>query len=83
MDEADSQPLIFANRVIRQYVDHLVGADTILLRQDYLVIRMVFRWCKGSWENLEHGDIIHNRLLSKILSKWGETAKHKKDVERI
>ena len=83
MDEAESPPLIFAHRVIRQCVDHLLGGDTILLPRDYAVIRLVFRWCKGSWERLEHGDIVHNRLLTRILTAWGMTAKHKKDVERV
>lgn len=83
MDETQAPPLVFANRVIRQYVDHGVGAEAILLPQDYYVIRLVFRWCGGSWERLELGDIVHNRLLSRIIAAWGNTSKHKRDVARI
>lgn len=83
MDETPTPPLVFANRVIRQYVDHSVGAETILLPQDYYVIRLVFRWCGGLWERLELGDIVHNRLLSSIISAWGKTAKHQRDVARV
>lgn len=84
MDDADKQPLVFANRVIRQYADHLVGDDTILLAKDYQVIRLVFRWAKGSWERLEHGDMLQNRLLERIIEVWGKAAvKHKKDVELV
>lgn len=83
MDDADKLPLVFANRVIRQYTDHLVGDDTILLPKDYQVIRLVFRWFKGSWESLLQGDILQNRLLERIITVWGKGAQHKKNVELI
>lgn len=83
MDQPERPPLVFANRVIRQYADHLVGDDVMILPNDYAVIRMVFRWCGGSWERLDHGDIVHNRLLAKILTTWGSKASRKKDVERV
>ena len=83
MDDAERQPLVFANRVIRQYADHLVGDDAILLPKDYQAIRLAFRWVGGSWERLGHGDIVHNRMLSRILTVWGSSAKHKKDVEQV
>jgi len=81
VDGPSKLPLVFANRVIRQLVDHLLGEQVIMTPEDYRAIRVVFRWCKGSWEQLELGNIVHNRLLIKIISAWGE--KSKKDVERI
>ena len=71
MDDAPTPPLVLANRVIQQFVEHLVGETAVVLPQDYLVMRMVFRWCKGSWERVVHGDIVHNRLLVKIVTTWG------------
>ena len=82
MDDQQKPPLVFANRIIRQFVDHLVGENTTILPQDYLVLRTVFRWCQGSWERVGHGDIVHNRLLASILTAWGAMPGRKYDVER-
>lgn len=83
MDDAEQQPLVFANRVIRQYTDHVVGDDAILLPKDYQVIRLVFRWLNGSWEKLEQGDMIQNRLLQKVITVWGKMSTSKKTVELV
>ncbi len=85
MDDAPSPPLVFANRVIRQFVDHIVGDDVLVLPHDYTVLRVVFRSCQGSWERVSHGDIVHNRLLARIVSVWGKkaTTRKKHDVERV
>jgi hypothetical protein len=81
VDGPSKLPLVFANRVIRQFADHLLGEDVFLLPEDYRALRLVFRWCQGSWERLELGDIVHNRLLVTIITTWGK--KPKKDVEQV
>lgn len=83
MDDAPKPPLVFANRVIRQFVDHLVGEDIITTKTDYTVMRLVFRWCGGSWEMINHGDIVHNRLLATIISAWGGMPGRKHEVELV
>lgn len=73
MDESPAQPLVFAHKVIKQFVDHLVGDDVRLERNDYAVIRLAFRYAKGSWESVWAGDPVHLELLKKVVLQWGAT----------
>jgi len=78
MDDPRPLPLEFANRVIRQFLDHLLGTDLIAKPKDLLKLRVLFRHLGGNWEQLQLGDIKQLLLLEKLLSKWGQS----KDRER-
>lgn len=71
MDDAPLVPLVFANRVIRQFADHLLGGVTIKPK-DYAVMRLVFRKMGGNWEALVHGDVNQLTLLEKVVTRWKE-----------
>lgn len=64
-------PLVFANRLIRRLVNNVCGSDLILTPGDYTVLRVVFRRCRGSWEAVVRGDVVHTRLLTNIVTSWG------------
>lgn len=85
MEDTPKPPLVFANRVIRQLVDHALGDDCVLLPKDYMLIRTAFRWYKGSWEMLFQGDMAHNRLLANIIANWGKLPERQRrtDVEIV
>lgn len=71
MDDAPNPPIHFANRIVRQFVDHLFGPDMLVLPEDFTTLRLAFRVGGGSWERLLHGDITHTRFLEELLIAWG------------
>jgi hypothetical protein len=75
MNDTRPDPLAFANRVIRQFVDNHVDPDCTLLKGDYTVLRRVFRRLGGSWERLVQGDPRHVGLLSELTRAWGQRMK--------
>lgn len=81
MDDIPKSPLSFANKAIRQFVNNLLGSDVIIAPKDYTVLRVVFRKCGGSWERLNHGDIVHTQLLTKILTSWGSMPGRQREVD--
>lgn len=74
MDDAPTVPLVFANRVIRQFADHL-GITQTLHPRDYMIIRLVFRKLGGQWESFIHGDIKQITTLEKVITNWGKVKK--------
>ena len=81
--DAPKSPLLLANRMFRELVDHAFGGETILSPSDYCVLRVVFRRCGGSWEKACQGDITTLRLLSEIVTAWGKLPKRLQTVETI
>lgn len=83
MDDAPAVPLVFAERVIRQFVDHLLGGGTVRPR-DYMVMRLVFRKLGGSWDKIVHGDIEQITMLEKVVTNWGKRRpKEEPEVETV
>lgn len=78
-----SPPLVFANRMIRQLIDHLLGSDVIATKDHYLAIRTVFRSLGGSWSQLVSGHIDHVRLLTQIVLGWGGLPGRKREVDEV
>ena len=72
MDDAVWAPRIFANKVIIQFVQHILAEDMVVEPEDYLVIRLVFKWCGGAWDQLAEGNVVMLELLQKIISAWGK-----------
>jgi len=81
VDECKKPPLGFANRVIRRFIENQLGDEAVVLPKDYMAIRVVFRRCQGSWEQLAMGNIVHTHLLSKVVSSWGRLKGEKQKVE--
>lgn len=61
-------------KVIRTYVDHLLGSQYLLGPQDYWVIRRAFKIAGGRWEAIIRGSLPHNTILEEIIKVWGKTA---------
>ncbi len=83
MDDVRKIPLIFANRVIRQFVDNQMGDESVIIPDDYMAMRLVFRKCQGSWERVSQGDIVHVCLLAKVVTAWGKTRGKKREIEVV
>lgn len=71
MNDKPTPPLVFANHVLKQMIEHLLGEDIIIKHDDYTAIRTAFRFAKGSWDEVVHGNIQQIELLSKFISAWG------------
>jgi len=81
MDEAAPPPLlVFANRVIRQLVDHSFGEGVKTEASDLMALRTAFRWCQGSWESVWSGDMTHLELLKTLIKAWGQAKVLKKET---
>jgi len=81
MDAPVSLPKVFANRLIRQIVDHSFGADLVIEPKDYLTMRTAFRSLKGSWDRVSLGDPAQLDLLKQVVTQWGQMPNHKKKSE--
>lgn len=81
MDPPKKPPIVFANNVIRNTVDHTMSEKAIVLPQDYTTLRVTFRKLGGSWEQLASGDVGQARLLAKIVKKWGKMPGRKYESE--
>lgn len=68
--DSPDPPQVFANKVIRQMVDHMLEGRS-MEKKDYLSIRTVFRSCKGSWQEIIDGNIKHLKLLADVVVGWG------------
>lgn len=76
--EDNRPPLEFANRVIRRFIDNLFGDETLVLPQDYIAMRVVFRKLGGSWEKVFEGD---TQLIIQIVQSWGNLKDKNRKVE--
>lgn len=83
MDGVPEVPFQFANRIIKQFVDHMIGGALEIQDSDYQTIRLVFRRCGGLWEKTLNGDPLHNELLKQVVSAWGQQPGHTKKQETV
>jgi len=77
------KPKVFANKVIKEMVKHMVSDDTVVGFRDYSAIRSVFRRCAGSWEKIVNGDQVHIELLKEIVTGWGQMPERKKKSDQL
>lgn len=83
MIDSPDPPRIFANRVIRQLIDHSFGEDLIAEPDDFLTIRTAFRSSGGSWRRIGDGDTAHLDKLKNVVTAWGQMPGRKKHSDRI
>jgi hypothetical protein len=77
MDVPVAPPNQLANRIIRQLVDHLFGEGMVILKEDYLALRAVYRQMGGTWASLVDGNNESIGLLEKIVTAWGQMPNRK------
>lgn len=73
----------FANRLIRQFTNNLLGSDMIVLPDDFMAIRVAYKKGGGSWEKLLHGDMGHTLFLEKLIRTWGKQSGRIRKTEMI
>jgi hypothetical protein len=71
MNDKPKPPLVFANHVLKQMIEHLFGEDMLIKQADYEALRTAFRWVGGSWDEIGHGNMDQTTLLLKFISAWG------------
>jgi hypothetical protein len=72
MDAPPPPPSQLANRIIRQFVDHLFGEDMIMGRDDFLAVRTVYRQRGGTWQAIDSGSKDAIDILEKVVVAWGQ-----------
>lgn len=83
MECSPDPPLLFADRIVRQLIDHMASSDLVTEEKDFNVIRSVFRNCGGNWERVLNGDPLQNELLKSVVTAWANMPDRKRDVERV
>jgi hypothetical protein len=79
----EKPPRLFANHVLRQMAEHMLGDTCAMTRDDFVALRVVFKQCGGSWVKVESGDLVHIELLKKIVLSWGMLPETASRVEEI
>lgn len=74
-DRPTEAPLILANRILKQFSEHLLAGAATPENHDYQVMRVVFRRLGGNWEAVYHGDIRQITMLEKVVTGWGASKK--------
>jgi len=82
VNDRPKQPSIFANKVIRQLVEHLFADGFKIKADDYAAIRVVFRSLGGSWDQLGLGSMAQMDLLTKVVTGWSKLP-HEKKSDRV
>jgi len=62
-------------------VDNFFGDETMVLPEDFTVMRVIFRKLGGSWEKLSQGDITQLHLMTQIINSWGNLKGKSRKVE--
>jgi hypothetical protein len=70
MDET-KPPIVFANKIILQMIQHMMADDMVVEPRDYTAIRLVYRKCGGSWSEFSEGDADQFELLRSVIQAWG------------
>jgi hypothetical protein len=79
LDTPKDPPSIFANRIIRQIADHLLGEDLIIEPKDFMILRLVYRRLGGTWDGLIHGNGKYLQILEKTITNWGKMPGRKRE----
>lgn len=79
METPKEPPSVFANRVIRQIADHLLGENLVIEPKDFMILRLVYRHLGGTWEGLIHGNCKYLQILEKVITNWGKMPGRKRE----
>jgi hypothetical protein len=83
MDDFKPPPKIFANHVVRQMVDHMMGEGVLLDPSDYMVLRTAFRTLGGVWRSVSDGDLEHLDKLKNVVTTWAQMRQPRKEGDRV
>jgi hypothetical protein len=78
VNDRPKPPKIFANKVIKQLIEHMFADDFKVKAADYSSIRVVFRTLGGSWDQLGLGSMKELELLQKVVTGWSQLPHEKK-----
>jgi len=78
MNDKPKPPLVFANHVLKQMIEHAFGDDIIIRQDDYHALRTAFRWAGGLWNEIGSGNMVHIGLLQKFITAWGNMPERKR-----
>ena len=81
MDDRPKPPKVFANKVIKQLIEHMIADDFKVKAADYTAIRVVFRSLGGSWDQLGLGSMRDLDMLQKVIMGWSQLP-HEKSPTR-
>ena len=79
----DGTPIILANKVIKQMVEHLFSDVPAPSYDDYMAMRTVFRRLGGSWMAISQGDTRQLDVLQRVVIAWGQMPGRKSKEERL
>jgi len=79
VDDRPKPPKVFANRVIKQLIEHMFADPFKIKANDYQAIRVTFRSLGGSWDQLGLGDIKQLELLQQVVGAWASLPHEKKN----
>lgn len=82
-DCTPAPPLVFANRMIRTFVDHSLGSEMIIEDPDFITIRTAFRQAGGDWQQIFEGDPVQHLLLSTLITAWAQSPARKMEQEKV
>lgn len=83
LDSDEQPPLLFADRIIQQIIEHSMGGEYLLTEMDFLSMRMVFRNSGGSWERYLNGDTRQHELLQNVVKAWAQMPGKRKKMETV
>ena len=83
MDELKDTPKVFANRLIRQMIDHSFGEALLTEPNDYLAIRAAFRSLGGLWDQISLGSPSHLDILRQVITAWGQSPERQNTDQRL
>lgn len=81
MGDSTKTPLVFSEQAIRRLVTNQSSDETMILPNDYQVMRVVFRKRGGSWEGVTQGDVAQIQLLASVVKTWAKLRQKQRKVE--
>ena len=83
MNDRPIPPKVFANHLLKQMIEHMLGEDIIITAEDYQTLRIAFRNGGGLWGEVVHGNIVHLTLISKLVGAWGQMPERKRTGDQV
>jgi hypothetical protein len=83
VDSTPKPPKIFANRVIKQLIQHMFADSLKIESEDYDSIRVTFRKLDGRWEDFLLGDPEQLEKLQNVIKAWAALPDRKQKGEDL
>lgn len=83
MSDQPKPPKVFANRIIKQLIQHMFADGFKIKAEDYDSIRVTFRSLGGSWEEFLLGNPKQLELLQQVIQAWAVLPHDRKGEDLI